>query len=142
MQGVHATWGAWQTLRFQALFWLRGEGSYAYVHLKNLSDPALVFPHTPSLTLRAFLEAAAGSNLALRGWITHASSRFTRIEGTALTELYGYVTVDLEATCGIRQGIQFGAGVRNVLDANYDLAAGYPEPGRSMFVRMSYAFQH
>ena len=134
--------GGEATLRFQATSWLRGEGSYAYVHLKNLSDPDLLFTHTPSHTLRMYLEVTARGNLALRGWITHASSRFTRIEGTALTELDGHATVDVEALYEIRQGIQLGAGVRNVLDANYEIVAGYPEPGRSTFARMSYTFQH
>jgi iron complex outermembrane receptor protein len=128
------------TLRFQANSWLRGESSYAYIHLKNLEDASLRFTHTPSHSFRVHLEATNNSKLALRGWITHNSSRFTRIEGTSLTELNGYINVDLEGAYQFQPGTKFRVGVRNVLDVNYEIVAGYPEPGRSLFAKMTYTF--
>lgn len=130
--------GGEATLRFQVMSWLRGESSYAYVHLKNLEDANLLFTHTPSHSFRAYLEATSSSKLALRGWITHNSSRFTRIEGTSLTELDGYVSVDVEGAFHLQPGTQFRVGIRNIMDANYEIVAGYPEPGRSLFAKMSY----
>ncbi len=133
--------GGEATLRFRAASWLSTEGSYSYVHLKNLSDPSLLFTHTPSHALSVHLEAVPSDKLALRSWISYTSSRLARIEGTTLTELEGQLTVDAEAGYEVGQGIRLTGGVRNVLDSDYQIVAGYPEPGRSFFARMSYTVQ-
>ncbi len=133
--------GGEATLRFRAASWLNAEGSYSYVHLENLSDPSLLFTHTPSHALSVHLEAVPSDKLALRSWMSYTSSRLTRIEGTTFTELNGQLTVDAEAMYEARQGIRLTGGVRNVLDSDYQIVAGYPEPGRSFFARLSYTFQ-
>lgn len=38
------------------------------------------------------------------------------------------------------QGIELAIGARNLLDQNYQLAQGYPEPGRSVFVSARYRY--
>ena len=38
------------------------------------------------------------------------------------------------------QGIELAVGARNLLDQNYQLAQGYPEPGRSLFMSARYKY--
>lgn len=38
------------------------------------------------------------------------------------------------------QGVELALGARNLLDQNYQLAVGYPEPGRSVFLSARYKY--
>jgi iron complex outermembrane receptor protein len=121
--------------------WIAGEASYAYVHLENVSEPELVFTHTPSHVVRLSLDVFPMAGLSLRGWMNYESSRNSRIEGTDLTQLDGHAIIDVEAAYVLQFGVGLRAGVRNLLDTNYEIVAGYPEPGRTVFAGVTYTIR-
>ena len=48
--------------------------------------------------------------------------------------------VDARIAYDLPQGIELAVGARNLLDQNYQLAQGYPEPGRSFFMSARYKY--
>jgi iron complex outermembrane receptor protein len=128
------------SLQLQATSWLHSEVTYAYLHLKNLTDPELVFTHTPAHTARLHVRGAVHRALSLASRLEIAGPLYSRVDGTTLTKLDGYTRVDVEAESRVWPKIAFAVGVRNVLDANYEIVAGYPEAGRTLFARTSFAF--
>ena len=47
----------------------------------------------------------------------------------------GYVLVDVSAQYTLRPGLDVVFGVKNVGDDNYELAWGFPQPGRTFYVK-------
>ena len=56
------------------------------------------------------------------------------------TEAKGFWVANAKAMYEIIAGLKIEAGVNNVLDKNYELSDGYPEPGRTYFMNMRYSF--
>lgn len=55
-------------------------------------------------------------------------------------KLKDFVTVNTKVGYEAMRGLTLEAGVNNILDRNYALADGYPEPGRSYFFQAKYQF--
>jgi len=55
-------------------------------------------------------------------------------------ELPGFGTVGVKASWMPRDGLGLDLGVRNVGDKWYELADGYPMPGRTWFVNVNRRF--
>jgi iron complex outermembrane receptor protein len=128
------------SLKLQAAAWLYSESSYTYLNLRNLTDPDLVFTHTPSHVARLNIQGDIHRLVSLAGRLEYAGPLYSRVEGTTLTKLGGYARIDFEAVLQVWQKTRASVGVQNVLDADYEIVAGYPEAGRAVFLRTAFVF--
>ena len=46
-----------------------------------------------------------------------------------------YALLDLDATYAFPKSLDLSIGFKNLLDDNYELAWGYPQPGRTFYVK-------
>ena len=46
-----------------------------------------------------------------------------------------YHRLDLDATYAFARGLKVGAGFKNLFDDYYELAWGFPQPGRTFYVK-------
>lgn len=117
-------------------------GSYTWLDRDNLSERGTrltdsprqrLFAHLdwnllPDLQLLATVEAEQGR------WVSYAST------STSQRELPGYAIAGLKAIWDVRPDLSVDVGVRNLGDKWYELADGYPMPGRSWFANASWRF--
>ncbi|MBN8847984.1 MAG: TonB-dependent receptor [Sphingomonas sp. 67-36] len=115
-------------------------GNYTYTH-RDLRDPGVpIFRPTDVPTHKAFVYAdwSPLTPLHIRPSADIASDRWTvNTAGTAYFRTGHYDDVGLAVDYDISDRLTVGLGARNLLDQNYQLAAGFPEPGRSFFARIS-----
>ncbi|SFG39689.1 iron complex outermembrane recepter protein [Novosphingobium sp. CF614] len=118
-------------------------GNYTYTH-RDLKDPSnTAFEPTGVPTHKAFVWAdwAPMDGLHILPNADIASSRWTvNTAGTLYYRTGSYVLANLTVNYELREGIEVGAGARNLFDDYYVLADGFPEPGRSFFLSFRYGF--
>jgi iron complex outermembrane recepter protein len=51
-----------------------------------------------------------------------------------------YSLLDFDATYGLRQSVDVSLGFKNLLDDYYELAWGYPQPGRTFYLKTRVRF--
>ncbi|MDF2639884.1 MAG: TonB-dependent receptor [Novosphingobium lindaniclasticum] len=118
-------------------------GNYTYTH-RDLDDPTnTAFQPTGVPTHKAFVWAdwspIAGLHILPSADI--ASNRWTvGTDGSRYYRTGSYVQANLTVNHALREGVELGAGVRNVFDDYYVLTDGFPEPGRSFF--LSFGFKY
>jgi iron complex outermembrane receptor protein len=72
------------------------------------------------------LHILPNADLASDRWtVTSTGARYYRTGG--------YAQVNLRIDYAVTDKIEIGVGARNLLDDNYQLVDGFPEPGRSYF---------
>ncbi|MDX1428866.1 MAG: TonB-dependent receptor, partial [Rhodothermales bacterium] len=82
------------SVQIHAFSWLGSEVTYAYLHLKNLTDPELVFTHTPVYTVSASVRGAVHPTFSLACRFENAGPLYSRVDGTTLTKVSGHTKVD------------------------------------------------
>lgn len=116
--------------------------SYTWLDRENLRDRGTRLTDSPRQRLDAHLDWAMRDNLQLLAtaeaeqgrWVSFASTR------TPQRELPGYAIFGLKAVWDVRADLSVDAGVRNLGDKNYELADGYPMPGRTWFANANWRF--
>lgn len=112
-------------------------GNYTYTH-RDLRDPGKAeFRPTDVPTHKAFVWAdwSPLEGLHVMPNADIASNRWTvNTAGTRYYRTGSYVQANLTMNYTLRDGIEIGAGLRNLFDDYYVLADGFPEPGRSFFL--------
>ncbi|WP_067733189.1 TonB-dependent receptor plug domain-containing protein [Novosphingobium naphthalenivorans] len=115
-------------------------GNYTYTH-RDLKDPTnSAFEPTGVPTHKAFVWAdwAPLDGLHILPNADIASDRWTvNTAGTLYYRTGGYVLANLTMNYELREGIEVGAGARNLFDKYYVLTDGFPEPGRSFFLSLA-----
>ncbi|GFE75485.1 TonB-dependent receptor domain-containing protein [Novosphingobium sp. TCA1] len=118
-------------------------GNYTYTH-RDLDDPTnTAFQPTGVPTHKAFLWAdwSPLERLHVLPSADIASDRWTvNTAGTRYYRTGSYVQANLTANYALGEGVEIGAGVRNLFDDYYVLTDGFPEPGRSFF--LSFGFKY
>lgn len=123
--------------------------SYTYLHL-SIADPVradLRATDTPRHNAFLRLDWQALDNLTVSPSVEATSSRlvesadqtgdYTNIAYTRMSG-FGLVNLDFDWQATERASVVFG--VRNIFDRNYQVAEGYPEPGRSFFLTTRMTF--
>lgn len=47
----------------------------------------------------------------------------------------GYTLIDLDATYTVARNLELSLGFKNLADDHYELAWGYPQPGRTFYLK-------
>ena len=116
---------------------LRLGWNYTFLH-RRLDDPnstALRPVGAPEHKLFVYADWRVTPSLVVTPSVEAASSRWTvTTDGTRYYETGGYATPALNATWSVTPQLDLTAGVRNLLDARYQLADGFPEEGRNFYL--------
>ena len=111
-------------------------GSYAYVDRVNLDTPAIKQIDIPRHTFTAYVDVKPVRRLDLRADVMAFGQRYATSSGLTLSP---FATVGLTGSLQLAQGTRCEAGVSNLLDREYELDEGFPEPGRTYFADVRFA---
>lgn len=132
---LKAEWAANETLTFG--------GHYAFLHRKiDGPDGANIKPvGTPKHSAFVYAKWEAYAGLVLTPSLELSSSRYSsdRFE-SAYTKNGGFALVNMSADYKFTENFSAGVGVRNLFDRNYAVQYGYPEAGRTLFMRAKATF--
>ena len=123
----------------------RAGGNYTHMHrtIRDALQPNLRPTGVP--THRAFLYGTwqPVSRLRLTPSLEVAGDRWSEVNPTPA---FPYVKtgasslLDFDATCTLPGSVAISLGFKNLLDEYYELAWGYPQPGRTFYVKTRMAF--
>ena len=116
--------------------WLAVGANYTWIDLDNRSNPSRKLTDVPAHKLTAQVLAHPTVNWDLIAFAEYNSSRWA----SDTVELDGFTTLNLKAAFKPSDGTVLEAGVTNVADKDYELAEGFPSPGRTWLVRADYFF--
>jgi iron complex outermembrane receptor protein len=128
------------TLRTTAVSHLTIDANYSFLH-REISGAPGVFPtgtptHKIIATATARLSHGATAVLSAR----HLSGILAMSDnGLPLPEAH-FTVLDVSGIVPIRRGVGVQAGLKNLIDSNYYYWEGFPEPGRTGYVTLRYAF--
>jgi len=118
-------------------------GAYTYLARRNLSDASVQLTDTPRHRLFASLQWAPSSQWKLQATLEAEQGRTVAFSGSGQTtyrDLGGFGIAGLKAQWAPRQDVTVDFGVNNLGDKWYELADGYPMPGRTWFAHANYRF--
>ena len=112
--------------------------TYSYLHREPRSTPEVLLLNVPDHKLLGTLVATPWRRLQLVAAVTFESSRDSQNEGGQIHRLDGYATVDAKASFRPWPGVSVEVGASNLFDDDYQLAEGYPQPGRLVFANLRF----
>jgi iron complex outermembrane receptor protein len=125
-------------------------GNYTWTHRDFTITAAEATTRVPNFMLTgvpehkgfAYLRWTPLAGLDVMPNIAVASSQWSPLVTSQNTYVRtgSYVLGNISVDYTVRKGLQLGLGVRNLFDDNYSLADGYPEPGRSFFLKGRVSF--
>lgn len=115
--------------------WASVGANYSWIDRKNLTNPSTRLIDTPKAKVLVYGDAAATRWVGVIGSFEWNSSRFTSTHGATVPE---FAVVNLKVRLRPRAGMVTEAGFSNLFDKNYALTEGFPEPGRTFIVNVSY----
>jgi iron complex outermembrane receptor protein len=94
----------------------------------------------PYSQLFAYVTWNAMKQLSVTPNVELASDRWSNLSGNpnVFLKTGSYFLLNLEAEYAVTQNLDFQIGARNLLDRNYQLTAGFPSEGRSIFINLRY----
>ena len=132
---LKAEWTATDTLAFG--------GHYTYLRRKidSPENPTIKPVGTPRNSAFLYARWQAYEGLELTPSVELSSSRYStnRNENT-FDKNGGFALVNMSADYKFTENFSAGVGVRNLFDKNYAVQYGYPEAGRTMFMRAKATF--
>lgn len=118
--------------------WTAG-ANYTYLVRTNLSDDSIPLTDTPRNKFFAHLGWTPSDAWELQGTVDAERGRVVSY-GSDYKRLGGFVLLGAKAIWKPRKDTSLELGVANLTDENYELADGYPMPGRTWFANASYTF--
>jgi iron complex outermembrane receptor protein len=110
----------------------------SFIKRRNLTNPSLLFTDVPDHKSLFSFEYSPVEFASLLWTTEFNSQRYSSSDGKRVAS--ASVVEDIRAQASF-SGITLNAGVNNILDANYSLLEGYPEPGRNYYTNLSYDFK-
>ena len=124
----------------------RGQFGVAWTLLDrdNLADRSQKLTNSPRQRLFAHGQWALSSRWLATASVEAEQGRFVAYRGPGsqggFLRLGGYAVFGAKLTYAPRADLDFEIGAHNLGDRWYELAEGYPMPGRSGFVNLHYRF--
>jgi iron complex outermembrane receptor protein len=126
---------------------LRVGGNYVYIHREITDSLQPNLRPTGVPTNKAFLFAMwqPVTPLHLTPNVELADDRWSDMNTTPVlafpyVKTGAYRLLNFDATYTIARNLELSLGFKNLLDDNYELAWGYPQPGRTFYMRTRMAF--
>ncbi|MCD9087268.1 TonB-dependent receptor [Stenotrophomonas sp. SY1] len=118
------------------------EGSYTWLRRTNLENPDVALLDSPRQRLFLAADWQMLPELRLQATLEAEQGRKVSYADTSrpVRALPGFGVLGLKANWMPRADLGFDLGVRNVGDKWYELADGYPMPGRTWFANASWSF--
>ncbi|MCE1240180.1 MAG: TonB-dependent receptor [Azonexaceae bacterium] len=110
--------------------------SYTYISFSNKSNPGMRITDIPRHKLTAFAIARLGSQVDFIPFVEYDSGRWA----SNTVKLDSFTTLNLKLAWRPLKDVTVEGGVNNVTDENYQLAYGFPNPGRNYFANVAYRF--
>ncbi|WP_374279317.1 TonB-dependent receptor [Azonexus sp.] len=133
-------------LSLQQRFAERGEVGAAYTWLDrdNLGNPAVLLTNSPRQRLFAHAQWTFSPQWKALATAEAEQGRIVTYAGPGnqggFLRLDGYTSFGAKLVWSPLDGLDIEAGGRNLGDKWYELAEGYPMPGRTWFANVSYRF--
>ncbi len=121
---------------------LRIGANYTYLKREIVDALQPDFRPTGTPTNQAFLFLAWQplDALTVTPTVELADDRWSDVTGGTYRKVGSYTLVGLQVQYGMGDLWQVAVGARNLLDENYQLADGYPDPGRSLYAKLNVNF--
>jgi iron complex outermembrane receptor protein len=107
----------------------------SYIHRRNISNPSILFTDVPQYKDILTLDYAPVKWASVLWSTEWDSQRYSSSDGKRVAGAFALENIRALASY---RNMSINAGINNVLDVNYSLLEGYPEPGRNYFVNLSY----
>lgn len=122
--------------RGTVLPWLDLGGNLTVMTQTNVSNPDIRLVGVPDRKLFAYAVVRPVAQVALQATLEHNSQRW--VNNTVA--LGGFTVVGIKASWEPLARLTLEAGVDNIADKLYELDAGFPAAGRSLYVNLRHAF--
>jgi len=124
---------------------LRVGANYARLHrrIEDPLQPGLKPTGVPDHTGFAWLAWEPAAVFIVQPSVEFAGNRWTDRNGNAglgYQRIGDHALANLQVTWRPLDNVEAVLGARNLLDENFELAAGFPEPGRSLFTKVRVRF--
>ncbi|MGM0497734.1 MAG: TonB-dependent receptor plug domain-containing protein, partial [Bacteroidota bacterium] len=134
--GRAAFYGGEGIITYRIFDKLKGRLNYTFIKRKNLSNPDVKFTDVPEHKFFTQLEYNFNGNSWAMLSFEYNSDRYSTTYGTIASE---YSLINLKAHTTIWKYISLEGGINNLLDKNYALAEGFPEPGRNYYLTLRFS---
>ncbi len=122
-------------------------GNYTYIRrtIQDALQPNLRPTGVPTHKSFLYMVWQPWEQFSITPSLEIASSRWSDVSTTPAqpfpyTLTGSYTMFNVQADYKATSGLEFAAGIRNILDQNYELAWGLPQPGRSYYVKAKATF--
>jgi iron complex outermembrane receptor protein len=126
---------------------LRLGGNYTYIHreIQDAFQPNLRPTGVPTHKTFLYMVWQPWEQLSITPSLEVTSSRWSDVSTNPVqafpyTLTGAYTMFNVQVDYRVTNGLQLAAGVKNILDQNYELAWGLPQPGRSYYVKAKATF--
>jgi len=123
-------------LRSPVASWLDLGGNFTYIDMENVSSPNTKLTDVPREKFTIYALIRPFGQLEIVPFLESESGRWT--SNTA--KVGDHTTLNLKAAYRPMKDLTLEAGVTNLTDQNYELAYGFPNPGRMWFANASYRY--
>ena len=117
------------------LSWLTARANYSMTDQRNMDNKYLKFLYSPKSKFTAFMEFRPIWHLRLQGRLIAQSKAYSSSDGSTSTA--GFATIDASLARKIWK-TDLKVGVLNAADRIYEYTEGYPMPGRTWYVSVSF----
>lgn len=117
-------------------------GNYTLLksELRNPDNPNLEPDGRPEHIAYLYAHWRPIEKLTITPGLELSSSRWASISGGKFTTKPGFGLANLNVHYDFNDQMSFTAGVRNIFDKHYELADGFPEPGRTFYLNSRLTF--
>lgn len=114
--------------------------TYTFLDRDNLSDPDVRLVETPSHRAAVSATVPVFPPFSLSGFVQFEADRLAQNQSGRYLDAPSFAEVSVKGVWTVRGRLDLEASVHNLFDADYWIADGYPEPGRTVLVGARWRF--
>ena len=114
--------------------------NYTFLDRNNLSDPEILLVETPRHKAAVSATVPVLPQLNVMTFVQFEADRLAQTQSGRYLDVPSFAEVSLKGVWTVRGRLDLEASVHNLFDADYWIADGYPEPGRTVLVGARWKF--